>query len=109
MPLRFFALVKSCVVSIDSAVIVLPQRRCSIADHSHWRPPLGTLPYEELARQVPAAVWEQLQKTNDDNAYRRYAELFQHLGLMDSLRELSERALRSTDSAVREVGEDFIR
>jgi hypothetical protein len=68
---------------------------------------LGSLPYDEIARIVPVQVWEVLDEENDGDAYRRLAELLRHLGLFDSLQDLCERALVSTDSEVREVGEEF--
>lgn len=70
---------------------------------------LGSLPHREVARVVPAAVWELLdEESNDEDTYRRLAELLAHLGLADSLLELSERALNSSDPGIREVGEDFM-
>jgi hypothetical protein len=68
---------------------------------------LGSLPHDEIARIVPEAVWAQLGKTDDGEAYRRLAELLHHLGLFGSLQELSERALLSSDLDVREVGQEF--
>jgi hypothetical protein len=69
---------------------------------------LGRLPYAQAAELVPPAVWRQLDATGDDDAYRRLAELLQHLGLRDALRELCERAMASPDPDTREVGEDFM-
>jgi len=68
---------------------------------------LGGLPHDKAVRTVPAAIWKQLGETDDDDAYRRLAELLRHLGLGTALRELCERALASDDPAVREVAEDF--
>lgn len=68
---------------------------------------LGRLPFDDAVRFVPPAVWQQLDATPDDDAYRRCAELLQHLGLGDALGDLCERAQLSGDPNVREVGEDF--
>jgi hypothetical protein len=68
---------------------------------------LGGLAHDEAARTVPLAVWKQLDITDDDDAYRRLAELLRHLGLSEALRQLCERALKSNDPAVQEVGRDF--
>ncbi len=68
---------------------------------------LGRLSYEQAQGVVPAAVWRQLDSTDDYDAYRRLAELLAHLGLTQSLRQLCERALASQDPDVREVGEDL--
>src|ERR1700722_590294 len=68
---------------------------------------LGWLPHDQAERTVPLAVWRQLQKTSDYDAYRRMAELLSHLGLREALSRLSARALASSDPDIREVGEDF--
>lgn len=68
---------------------------------------LGRLTYREAQRIVPPAVDRQLARTPDDDAYRRLAELLDHLGLARALRLLAERALASDDPDIREVGEDF--
>ncbi len=49
----------------------------------------------------------QLEATPDDDAYRRIAELFQHLGLQEPLAALCRRAAASNDPDIREVAEDF--
>jgi hypothetical protein len=68
---------------------------------------LGQLPYDEATRVVPPAVWAQLAETDDDDAYRRMAELLRHLGLASALQELCRRAAASEDADVREVADDF--
>ena len=68
---------------------------------------LGRLPHGEASRVVPPAVLRQLEETGDYDAYRRLAEVLSHLGLADALRDLSNRALESSDPDVREVGQDF--
>lgn len=68
---------------------------------------LGRLSHREASQLVPPAVWRQLQETDDDDAYRRMAELFQFLGLTESLDELCSRAAASSDPDIQEVAEDF--
>ena len=68
---------------------------------------LGRLAFDDAARDVPPAVWRQLDETPDDDAYRRLAELLCYLGLTEALQQLCERALDSDDPAVREVAGDF--
>jgi hypothetical protein len=85
----------------------LATRALSHRDALLVRQVFGRLPHHEAVDVVPAAVWRQLGRTADDDAYRRLAELLDHLGLDDALRELAEAALRSDDPAIREVGEEF--
>jgi hypothetical protein len=68
---------------------------------------LGRLSYSAAAKSVPPAVWGQLENTGDYDAYRRMAQLLEHLGMADALRELCRRAAASNDSDVREVAVDF--
>jgi hypothetical protein len=68
---------------------------------------LGRVPAGDAVRVVPPAVWSQLAETSDDDAYRRLAELLQHLGLAEALGQLCARAAASGDPDVREVGADF--
>ena len=65
------------------------------------------LPRHEAVSVVPPAVWAQLGRTDDEDAYRRLAELLDYLGLEDALRELVAQALASDDPAVREIGEEL--
>jgi hypothetical protein len=73
------------------------------------RQALGRLPAAEARQVVPPAVWAQLEATGDDDAYRRMAELLDHLGLAGALGTLCETAAASPDPEVREVAEDFRR
>jgi hypothetical protein len=68
---------------------------------------LGRLSYADAADRVPPAVWRQLEQTPDDDAYRRMAELLDHLGLDGALEELCRRAADSDDKDIREVAADF--
>jgi hypothetical protein len=68
---------------------------------------LGQLSFDEAARAVPPAVSAQLAETDDDDAYRRMAELLSHLGLASALQDLCRHAAASEDADVREVAEDF--
>lgn len=68
---------------------------------------LGRLSHADVADRVPPAVWRQLEETPDDDAYRRMAELLDHLGLADALEELCRRAAASDDADIREVAADF--
>ena len=72
------------------------------------RQAFGRLPRSEVEGIVPAAVWRKLGDSPDAEAYRRFAELLDHLGLDYALRELCEAALSSADEGIREVGEDFL-
>jgi hypothetical protein len=67
----------------------------------------GRLRRDEAEALVPPAVWRLLGEDDDDEAYRRMAELLYHLGLTDALRRLCRRALASTDPNMREVGSEF--
>jgi hypothetical protein len=71
------------------------------------RETLGRLPYRLGAARVPPVV-AGLLDGSDDDTYRRLAELLDHLGLYAALRDLCERAARSDDPNVREVGTDFM-
>jgi hypothetical protein len=68
---------------------------------------LGRLPYREAYDLVPKAVWRQLAETNDDDAYRRMAELLRHLGLEEALQDLCRRVEGIEDEAIGEVARDF--
>lgn len=68
---------------------------------------LGRISYRDAYEIVPRAVWHQLDETDDDDAYRRMAELLAFLGLKEALRDLCSRAKESGDEGVREVAIDF--
>lgn len=68
---------------------------------------LGRLPHADAAHVVPAAVWRQLDKTNDGEAYLMLAKLLEDLGLTDALGELLRRAQASDDPDIQEVAEDY--
>jgi hypothetical protein len=68
---------------------------------------LGRIPYREAESHVPAAVWHELDKQDDEDTYMCLAALLEYLGLIDALRQLCDRALRSDDPEVREVGESY--
>jgi hypothetical protein len=70
---------------------------------------LGRLPASLAAQVVPPAVTAQLEEAPDDDAYRRMAELLDHLGLADALESLCDTAAASDDPEIREVGADFRR
>lgn len=86
----------------DLCVAVLSHRDTLMA-----RELLGRLPHSDAAHILPPIVWAHLDKINEDDAYRRFAELFDHLGLSEALDELDQRALKSSDPNIREVGEDY--
>lgn len=74
------------------------------------RETLDRLPRRELAHLVPAAAWQLLEELEgdeygDDYQYELIAQLFDELGLQDAFPELAERALTSSDPAVRSTGE----
>src|SRR5215472_801866 len=71
------------------------------------RQALGRLPRAVLARPLRDAMVARLERSDDDDEYRRYAELLRHLGQTEILRVLVERALASSDRDMRDVGEDF--
>lgn len=94
----------------DYTEAVLPELLAAALSHrdtQRVRRLLGQLPHREAAMSVPPAVWRQLAETPDEDAYRRMAELLDHLGLADALRTLISRAGSSPDPAVREVTEQF--
>jgi len=68
---------------------------------------LGRLPHTDAAHLVPAAVWRQIAKTNDDETYLMLAKLLEDLGLTDALHELLRRARASDDPNIREVADDY--
>lgn len=68
---------------------------------------LGRLPYSVAAEVVPRSVEKLLQSEGDAQAYRRMAELLDHLGLPDALDQLRAQAVDSIDPDVREVWEDY--
>ena len=67
---------------------------------------VARMSYASYAAAVPPVV-DQLLEDADDDAYRRLAELLDHLGLYAHLQRLSERASDSSDADIREVGSDF--
>lgn len=91
------------IALVDSLVPISLSHR----DTLFVRQVLGRLAFDDAARTVPAAVWRQLDETDDDDAYRRLAELLRYLGLTAALQQLCVRALDSDDPAVREVCQDF--
>ncbi|MFI7212950.1 hypothetical protein ACIBP4_00100 [Micromonospora maritima] len=113
--LRHFATRREALVLVGS----LPtEYTITLADDLAWaadsedtllvRQAFGRLPRSQMEGIVPAAVWRQLADSPDAEAYRRFAELLDHLGLDHALRELCETALASVDEGIREVGEDFL-
>jgi hypothetical protein len=99
-------------LAADYTEAVLPELMIAALSHRDThrvRRLLGQLPCRAAARSVPAAVWRQLAETPDDDAYRRMAELLDHLGLADALATLVSRAENSSDEAMREIAEDFRR
>lgn len=70
---------------------------------------LGALDADEAGELVPPAVRRLLEEESDDDAYRRMAELLDHLGLREALAELCETAAASEDPDIQEVAEDFAR
>jgi hypothetical protein len=68
---------------------------------------LARLPRHESVGVTPQAVYRQLAKTPDADAYRMLAGLLDYLGLDDALRELAEAALASDDPDLREVGGQY--
>lgn len=79
----------------------------SHGDAGEARRVLGALDADEAAELVPPAVRAVLADEPDDDAYRRMAELLDHLGLAQALAELCEAAAASDDPDVQEVAEDF--
>jgi hypothetical protein len=67
----------------------------------------GRLRHDHAEDLVPLAVWRHLGDREDDEAYRRMAELLYHLGLTDALRQITRRALASEDPNMRDVGLEF--
>ena len=87
----------------------LVEAALSHRDATKARHLIGRLPAEEARQVVPPAVWAQLERTSDYDAYRRMAELLDHLGLDDALEQLCATAAVSSDDDVREVAVDFRR
>lgn len=79
----------------------------SLADTLRVRNLLGRLPDDELKKVVPNAVWRFLGSRDEGDAYRRMAELLEHLGLKEDLQDLCVRARDSIDPDIREVAEDY--
>jgi len=82
-----------------------------IASHTHrdvllTRQALGRLPRETLSERIDPVV-DRLLAAEDDDVYRRLAELARHLGLDATLARIVDRALASTDPNIRDVGADF--
>lgn len=67
----------------------------------------GRLPRHEIVEVVPPAVWRFVAQDADHDAYRRLAELLDHLAIDDALRLLCEVALDSDDEETREVGREY--
>jgi hypothetical protein len=104
------ALVLLSVLGGSYTVALVPQVVAASLSHRDAllaREVLGRLAHRDAANVVPAAVWQVLAQYEGDDAYRRLAELLDHLGLRDTLDELCSRALASDDADVREVGEDY--
>lgn len=82
-------------------------RAASPRDTGLARQALGRLPRAVLARPLHDAVLARLERSHDDDEYRRYAELLRHLGQTETLRVLVERAQASSDANMHDVAEDF--
>lgn len=70
------------------------------------REALARLPHE-TARRLVIPVIVPLAHEADAEDLRRYAELLEHLGMYDTLRDLAATALRRDDIDMREIGEDY--
>lgn len=68
---------------------------------------LGRLSRVEAESIIPSAIFKLLEKEKSGYAYRRMAELLDHLGLDSALRTLCIRARDSLDEEVGEVAQDF--
>jgi hypothetical protein len=86
---------------------VLTRRALSTRDTYLVRHLFARLPRDEAVGVVPNAVWRQLAETDDCDAYRRMAELLDHLGLDHALQQLAEAAAASDDPETREVGKEY--
>jgi hypothetical protein len=74
------------------------------------RQSLGAVHHAELERVIAPLVLERLgdpDRPDADWDYRRYAELLDHLGLSDPLRELQARARMSNDPGMHEIADAF--
>jgi hypothetical protein len=69
---------------------------------------LGRLSRTKLARPVAVIVEKLLDGSDDDDCFRRLAELALHLGLVDTLRILANRGRASSNPHVREAAEDLL-
>jgi hypothetical protein len=87
----------------------LVEAALSHRDALEARRALGALDAADAAELVPPAVRTLLEEEPDDDAFRRMAELLDHLGLEQALAELCETAAASEDPDIREVAEDFAR
>ncbi|MGH6653974.1 MAG: hypothetical protein ACRDVE_02080 [Actinocrinis sp.] len=76
-------------------------------DAGEARRALGALEADTAGELVPPAVRALLEAQPDDDAFRRMAELLDHLGLEDALAELCEAAAASEDPDIQEVAQDF--
>ena len=88
---------------IDDLVVVALRTRYTL----QIRNLLGRLAYQQAEALVPLAVWRLLEAESDGDAYRRMAELLDHLGLKDALDQLFIQARNSIDEDAREMAEDF--
>ena len=73
---------------------------------------LGRLRYSDAKSLIPAAVWVQLEKADtehDPESFHLLAGLLIYLGLDKALTELAQRAQRSEDTNIREVGDAYSR
>jgi hypothetical protein len=86
---------------------LLVERALSHRDALLVRQLFGRLEHYQIVDTVPAAVLRLLDEIGDDDAYRRMAELLQHLGLTSALNLIIDRALASNDIYVREVGAEY--
>lgn len=91
------------IASLDA----LLRAALSIRDTLTVRELLARLPHTEAEANIPSAVWRLLDQEDDGDAYRRMAELLDHLGLNVALKELCRRAYDHIDPDVREVADDF--
>lgn len=69
---------------------------------------LGQLPREKMRRLVIDYAHGQLNKYEDYYDYWKIASLLNDLGLTDEVQRLAERALKSGDPEVQEIGNDII-
>ena len=67
---------------------------------------IGRLQRRVLAHDLPPLIDDQMSRADEDE-FRRMAELLDHLGLVEALNALVERAMENEDPGIREAAEDF--